>query len=342
LSFFELLYVLRAYFWPDEGTDGAFVNRVRSSATWVMVALSKSCNLLNPYFLAAATNALTDGRYKEAAQYIILYCSFRALSSLFKELQSIIYMKVKQQANIQLTEKTFTHVHSLSLNWHLSKQMGNVIRSMDRGTAAADTLITYLFLYAIPAILECMAVTLVFLFKFKLWSLSVIAFSGVMVYIGSTITITYWRKKFREATNKHDNDYHDKATDSIINYETVKYFTAEKFEIERFKNSVVAYQKFSFASQYSVGILNFCQQATIAGTLLGTMLVAGKAVTQGRMNIGDFIAVNAYVVGMFQPLSFLGSIYGWVIQALVDIKNLSQLLTEPVEVTDIENAVPLP
>lgn len=141
LSFFELLYVLRAYFWPDEGTDGAFVNRVRSSATWVMVALSKSCNLLNPYFLAAATNALTDGRYKEAAQYIILYCSFRALSSLFKELQSIIYMKVKQQANIQLTEKTFTHVHSLSLNWHLSKQMGNVIRSMDRGTAAADTLV---------------------------------------------------------------------------------------------------------------------------------------------------------------------------------------------------------
>ena len=148
MSFFELLYVLRAYFWPDEGTDGAFINRVRSSATWVMVALSKSCNLLNPYFLAAATNALTDGHYKDAAKYIILYCSFRALSSLFKELQSIIYMKVKQQANIQLTERTFTHVHSLSLNWHLSKQMGNVIRSMDRGTAAADTLVScYTMLY---------------------------------------------------------------------------------------------------------------------------------------------------------------------------------------------------
>jgi ABC-type transport system involved in Fe-S cluster assembly fused permease/ATPase subunit len=124
--------------------------------------------------------------------------------------------------------------------------------------------------------------------------------------------------------------------------QTVKYFTAEKFEIARFKDSVIKYQKFSFASQYSVGILNFCQQAVIASTLAGTMLVAGRAVVRGDMNIGDFIAVNAYVVGMFQPLSFLGSVYGWVIQALVDIKNLSQLLTEPIEVNDVEDAEALP
>lgn len=141
MSFCELLVVLRPYFWPDEGTDGAFINRVRSSATWLMVAFSKTSNLISPYFLAAATNALTDGRYTMAASNIVGYCAFKASSSLFKELQSIIYLKVKQQANIQLAEQTFAHVHSLSLNWHLSKRMGNVIRSMDRGTAAADTLV---------------------------------------------------------------------------------------------------------------------------------------------------------------------------------------------------------
>lgn len=141
MTFFELLLVLRPYFWPDEGTDGALINRIRSSATWLMVALSKTSNLMSPYFLAAATNSLTQGRYVEASKYIAYYCSFRAASSLFKELQSIIYLKVKQQANIQLAEQTFAHVHSLSLNWHLSKRMGNVIRSMDRGTAAADSLV---------------------------------------------------------------------------------------------------------------------------------------------------------------------------------------------------------
>ena len=184
--------------------------------------------------------------------------------------------------------------------------------------------------------------TLVFLFKFKIWVMSVIAFCGVVAYIGITVGITIWRKKFREATNKHDNDFHDKATDSIINYETVKYFTAEKFEIDRFKSSVTEYQRFRFATQYSMGILNFLQQAVIASTLLGTMLVAGKAVTKNEISIGDFIAVNAYVVGMFAPLSFLGSVYGWVIQALVDIKNLSQLLSEPIEIQDVEDAEPLP
>ena len=123
--------------------------------------------------------------------------------------------------------------------------------------------------------------------------MSLIAFIGVLSYVTLTVSITLWRKKFREATNKHDNDYHDKATDSIINYETVKYFTAEAFEIARFKDSVVQFQKFSFATQYSLGFLNFSQQAIIAGTLAGTMLVAGKAVIRGDMNIGGMCLIYA-------------------------------------------------
>ncbi len=189
----------------------------------------------------------------------------------------MIYLKVKQQANIQLAEQAFAHLHQLSLNWHLSKKMGNVIRSMDRGTSAADTLITYLFLFLIPTLVECIAVCFVFLFQFKQWHLSLCAMAGVCVYATITIYITNWRKKFRAATNKHDNDFHDKATDSIINYETVKYFGGESFETQRYKASVAQFQKFDVRTKWSMGGLNVLQQFVIAVTMAGCMLIAGES-----------------------------------------------------------------
>jgi ABC-type transport system involved in Fe-S cluster assembly fused permease/ATPase subunit len=257
-------------------------------------------------------------------------------------MQSMIYLKVKQQANIQLAEQAFTHIHELSMNWHLSKKMGNVIRSMDRGTSAADTLITYLFLFLIPTLVECIAVCFLFFFQFNQWKLGVCAFSGVIIYATITIYITNWRKKFRAATNKHDNDYHDKATDSIINYETVKYFGGEDFEAKRYKTSVAQYQKFDVRTKWSMGGLNVTQQLVIALTMVACMLLAGKRVVHDDMSIGDFVAVNAYVVSMFTPLSFLGSIYNAIIQALTDVKHFLDLMTAEPDIVDEENAQPIP
>jgi ATP-binding cassette, subfamily B, heavy metal transporter len=145
-SLFDLSIVLRPYFWPDDGSDGAAVNRARSSLTWLMVALSKTCSLLSPIYISRATNYLVNGHYTNAITSIFEYAVLRFLTSFFKEMQSVIYLKVKQQANIQLAESAFSHVHSLSLNWHLSKKMGNVIRSMDRGTSAADNLVPSILL----------------------------------------------------------------------------------------------------------------------------------------------------------------------------------------------------
>ena len=215
-SLFDLSVVLQPYFWPSSGSDGALINRIRSSMTWVMVTFSKSCSLMSPIFLSRATNYLVHGHVVKCIQSIFLYGLFRFFTSFFKEMQSVVYLKVKQQANIQLAETAFAHVHTLSLNWHLSKKMGNVIRSMDRGTSAADNLVsaiidtlqsclivcllpqvTYLFLYLIPALLECIAVSFVFIFKFKEWQLSMVALCGVCLYAIVTIVITRWRKKFR-------------------------------------------------------------------------------------------------------------------------------------------------
>jgi ABC-type transport system involved in Fe-S cluster assembly fused permease/ATPase subunit len=306
------------------------------------VSLSKTCSLIAPQFLASATNALVNGNYQRALVAIILYNVFRFASSLFKEMQSMIYLKVKQQANIQLAEQAFSHIHKLSLNWHLSKKMGNVIRSMDRGTSAADTLITYLFLFLIPTLLECIAVCFLFLFEFNQWKISVCAMTGVIMYATMTIFITNWRKKFRAATNKHDNDFHDKATDSIINYETVKYFGGEKFESARYKASVAQFQKFDVRTKWSMYGLNVMQQLMIAMTMVACMLLAGERVVHDDMTIGDFVAINAYVVSMFAPLSFLGSIYNAIIQALTDVKHFLDLMTEEPDVVDEENALPIP
>eukprot|EP01036_Dinobryon_divergens_P059803 gene59803-79765_t len=140
LTFFELMRVLKPYFWPSAGTDGALLNRLRTTSTWLLVGLSKAANLYAPLFISVATNKLISHDLRGTFLNVIIYCALRLLSSIFKELQGIVYLKVKQQASIQLSEQTFTHLHSLSLNWHLSKKMGNVIRAMDRGADAANDL----------------------------------------------------------------------------------------------------------------------------------------------------------------------------------------------------------
>jgi ABC-type transport system involved in Fe-S cluster assembly fused permease/ATPase subunit len=342
LTFKELMLVLGPFFWPNEGTDGLILNRVRSTLTWVMVALSKTCSLIAPLYLSAGTNELTMGRYSSAATNIGIFCALRFGSTFFKEAQSLVFLKVKQQAYIQLAETTFAHLHELSLNWHLTKQTGNVIRSMDRGTEAASQLVSNVFLFLGPALLECLAVIIIFFTHFNSIPLGILIFSSVVIYIGITVAVTTWRKKYREATNKSDNDFHEKATDSIINFETVKYFTMEKFEVARFKKAVSSYQRATVSTQAAGSLVNTSQAFILNGATLGALLIAGWQVHEGEMSIGNFVAVNAYVSSMFAPLNFLGYIYQGIIQGMIDVKNLSELLSQEPDVVDIDGARPIP
>ena len=342
LSFIGLLIVLKPFFWPQSGTDGAFVNRIRSTSTWLAVGASKACSLLAPYYLSNATNFLVKDQYLQSINSVITYCALRFGSSAFKELQGVLYVKVKQQAAIDLAETTFSHVHKLSLNWHITKQTGSVIKSMDRGTEAANTLVTYLFLFLIPALSECVAVIILFFASYKQWDIGLVTLAGVTIYIFFTIVITQWRKKYRESQNKHDNDFHNKATDSIINYETVKYFTAEQHEIVRFKEGVVNFQQFNSMISISLSVLNSTQQFILMMTLAGTMLLAGRAVHNGQMSLGGWVAVQAWIAQIFVPLNFLGSVYQVIFQAFIDVQNLSELLSESPDVIDEVGATPIP
>jgi len=197
-----------------------WLNRALVVLTWSALILQKVCTLWSPLFIGEAVQTLADGG---GVPYLaIIVYSLLVLSNKFlKEVQNISYIKVKQTAYRQLAVQTFWHLHALSLEWHVAKKMGEVLRSMDRGVNAANNMVSYLFLYLMPAVVECVLTFMIFYSHFEVVGLASVAFLSFAVYIFLTVRLTLWRKKFRERTNKHDNEFHDRATDSLINYETV-------------------------------------------------------------------------------------------------------------------------
>ena len=361
-----IITVLKPYFWPDATATSATLNRIRALSTWFCVSASKACSLTGPIFLGRATTALAGLDFMETIKNTIIYVSFNFAGSFFKECQSLVYLKVAQAAFVQLSEVSFRHLHSLSLDWHLTKKLGEVMRSMDRGILACDTLMKYLFLWLLPAIAECILVCVIFATYFDYFPLAVSVFYFVFAYMTLTIVLTLWRKKFRKQVAKSDNDWHDRATDSLVNFETVKYFTAEDYEMKRFGEAVETYQHGSVNVAASLSMLNISQQFLLQACLATSLILATVAIRDrvncciangcesgdaaccsalgslcGGMEIGDFVAVLTYTLNLFMPLNFLGSVYNAIIMSIVDLTNLSELLAENPDVTDPPDAIPL-
>lgn len=192
---------------------------------------------------------------------------------------------------------------------------------MDRGVQSANQVVSYLFLYLIPTLVESVIVIFIFAVHFELAMLATVGFFGLMIYSFLTLRITLWRKKFREATNKHDNEYHDRATDTLINFEAVKYFSREKFEVHRYAEAIEKYQTQSMWSQASLTLLNCLQQIVIQLTIFSALAVAVPHIMHHdhNMNVGSFVAISVYLLNLFAPLSFLGSIYNMMIKVLDSI-----------------------
>lgn len=368
LSRAAILTLLKPYFWPDETSESATTNRVRAILTWVCVFLSKICNLFAPILLGWAATALAHQDYTSCIQYSITYSIIGFLGSTFKEGQSLIYLKVAQAAFIQLSETTFCHLHTLSLDWHLSKKLGEVIRSMDRGIAACDTLMKYLFLWLVPALFECFVVCIIFATYFHYLPLALAVFYFVWIYIVWTILVTLWRKKFRKQVVQSDNEWHDRCTDSLINFETVKFFTAEDYERVRFGESMQKFQEGTVNVQSSLSLLNISQKFILQICLATALSMSAWGIrkridcclemgcdsgvsqccqaididTCPGMQVGDFVAVLTYTLQLFAPLNFLGSVYNAVVMAVIDLTNLSELLAETADVVDAPDAMMMP
>ncbi|KAI9912177.1 hypothetical protein PsorP6_009274 [Peronosclerospora sorghi] len=341
ISFVKLMYILKPYFWPQ-----GLSNKARAASTYVVLILSKLANLSAPLFMASATNALVAKNVATAISNIAVFSALTLVSKLFKELQSLIYLKVKQTAYIELATLTYEHVQSLSYDWHVQKKIGDVLRSMDRGVESANSVVSYVFLYLIPTLAESVIVIVIFAMHFELAGLSYVAFSSLVVYAYLTIKITLWRKKYREASIRHDNEYHDKATDALLNYETIKYFGNEGYEIEEYAKVIKKYQRYSLSVQASLSVLNGTQAIIIQATVFAALALAAPHVVSEesgrRIDIGAFIAISVYLTNLFTPLFFLGGIYNMVINSVVDMKKLSELLSVEPDILDSPEAVQLP
>lgn len=306
--------------------------------TWVFLIFSKVSNICAPLFIAKATDDLTAGKMSTTTKHIIIYAVLLLSNKVFKELQAISYIRVKLIAGIQLQVKVFTHILSLSMDWHQRKSMGAVNTAMQRGINASNMVVQYIFLYLFPTMIEAAIVTIVFIEAFSSPLLAAVALSGCTLYTVVTIELTLFRMQFRKRMNKAGNDVSHKVTDALLNIETIKYFTAEDHEVNRYKESVNDFQDSAYKIQGSLSILNSTQQMVLNSTLVTALLVAAHEYTTGELSIGQFVAVNVYILQLFAPLNFLGSIYSMAVGSYVDLQNLCNILAEKPDIQDRENA----
>ena len=272
---------------------------------------------------------------------LLLYGFARLASTGFTELREILFVRVTQQAVRRIALSVFTHLHNLSLRFHLERQTGGVSRDIDRGTRAISNLISYTLYSILPTIIELVLVMGVLAYKYDqvfVW----ITLASIVCYVGFTVVISNWRIHIRRAVNEADSAANTRAIDSLINYETVKYFNNEAFELDRYDEAMRRWEDASVRSQMTLTMLNMGQQLIIVIGLVTMMWHAAQGVVTGTMTVGDLVLVNAFLIQLYMPLNFFGVVYREIRQALTDIERMFGLLNTQREIVDAPDAQALP
>jgi ATP-binding cassette subfamily B protein len=328
------LLTLLPYLWP-EGETGL---RLRVVISIALLVLAKAINVLVPLAFARAVDALVpqgaEGALLAVPVALVLgYGLARLLSSGFNELRDAIFAKVQARASRRVALGVFRHLHALSLRFHLDRQTGGLSRVLERGTRGIIFVLDFLLFNIIPTLLEILLVAVILWGMFDI-SFSLVVLLTVGVYITFTLMFTNWRLRFRRQMNDQDTEANNRAVDSLLNFETVKYFGNEAHEARRYDASLERYERAYIRSEMSLNGLNFGQQAVIALGLTVVMLMAAGRVSGGGMSVGDFVLVNTYMIQLFQPLNILGFAYREIKQGLTDMEAMFRLLQEPAEVAD--------
>lgn len=271
---------------------------------------------------------------------ILAYGLLRLSSSIFTELREFLFAKVTQNAIRQIAIEVFQHLHAMSLRFHLGRQTGGVSRDIDRGSRGIQSLISYSLYSIVPTCIEFLIV-LVYLGLNYDWVFAGITFVAIAFYILFTVKITEWRSKYRRKMNEMDTSANQKAIDSLLNFETVKYFGNESYETKRYDTFLVSYQSAAIKSQKSLAVLNVGQQCIIVVGLIAILWRAVAGVEAGKLTLGDLVLINTLMIQLYIPLNFLGVIYREIKQALLDMGNMFGILSKNKEVQDIPNAQPL-
>jgi ABC-type transport system involved in Fe-S cluster assembly fused permease/ATPase subunit len=333
---YKIMVQLLPYLWPK---DWELRARVMVSLLCLILGKIVSVSVPFAYKLAVDTLSKPKDQFVFPTIAIILYGCGGLAKEFLGNLRDTIFIKVQNIAQRNAAIDTFAHLHSLSISFHLNRKTGGVLRGIDRGTRGINFLTSFLLFNILPIILELFLVCGVLVVTYTVW-ISVVTFIIVVLYVAFTIGITEWRTKFRQEMNAAENDANDKAVDSLLNYETVKYFSAEQHEIDRYKTSLDRYNEQAQKSQASLAVLNVGQSLLISVGQLAVMLLAAEQVGKGNMTVGDFVLVNTYVLQLYVPLNFLGTSYRMIKQSLVDLENMFDLLKEDPAIKDVPNPVP--
>jgi ATP-binding cassette subfamily B protein len=333
-----LLIIRRAltYLWPEDNT----AVRRRVVLALAVLFLSKVIAVGTPFLYKAAVDTLTgDGTPAAwmlalgAISLTVAYGMARLMTVGFQQLRDVIFAPVGQRALRQVAFETFQHMHRLSMRYHITRRTGGLSRIIERGVKGVDFLLRFLLFSIGPLILELGMVVIVLWIAFDIWYLAVVV-GVIAAYTWFTLKVTEWRVKLRKEMNDQDTDANQKAIDSLLNFETVKYFGAEAREAARYDRAMEKFEAASLKTAYSLAFLNFGQSFLITGGLVAVMVMAAMGVQAGTLTVGDFVMVNAYMIQITMPLNFLGSVYREIRQALVDMGEMFTLLEHPAEITD--------
>ena len=336
---FSTLRTLFPYLWPP-GETGL---KTRVVAALLCLFAAKAATVYVPLLYKQAIDELgkgAPGAVTVPLGLILAYGTARVLSLLFSELRDAIFARVGQHAIRAVGLQVFRHLHALSLRFHLTRQTGGLNRAIERGTKGIQTLLSFLLFSILPTFFEIGLVCIVLWKMFDIW-LALATGATVTLYMAYTLLVTEWRAKFRRQMNETDSEANTKAIESLLNYETVKYFGNEEHEARRYDASLTRYERAAVRSQVSLSVLNVGQAAIISGGLTLVMWMAATGIAEGRYTLGDFVLVNTYLLQLYQPLSFFGFVYREIKQAIIDMERMFELLGQDREVADRPDAQPL-
>ncbi|XP_060786157.1 ATP-binding cassette sub-family B member 6 isoform X1 [Neoarius graeffei] len=313
-----------------------------------LLGLERLLNVLVPVYSKNIVNQLSDKEnWRSLATTVCIYVLLKFLqgggagtSGFVSNMRSFLWTRVQQHTSRTVQLELFAHLHALSLRWHLGRKTGDVLRSIDRGTASVGHLLDYIMFTMLPTLADVIIAIIYFVSYFNAW-FGLIVFICMFIYLTLTIIITEWRTKYRREMNMQDNNAKSKAVDSLLNFETVKYYNSENYEVRRFEDAILKYQASEWKTNASLALLNQTQNLIIGSGLLAGSLLCAYFVTVDQFQVGDYVLFGTYIVQLYIPLNWFGTYYRMIQTAFVDMENMLELLTEEKEVKDDMNAVDL-
>jgi ABC-type transport system involved in Fe-S cluster assembly fused permease/ATPase subunit len=330
------------YLWPDGRLD----IKVRVVLAMVALAVSKLVEVGTPFFFSSAVDVMAGDVSEQnpttllvigAVGLTVAYGLARLMSVGFAQLRDVIFAVVGQRALRQLALETFRHIHAMSLRYHIARKTGGLSRIIERGVKGVEFLLRFMLFSIGPLILQLIMIAVILMFVFSAWYMAIVIVT-IAAYIWFTFAVTEWRVQIRKEMNDQDTAANQKAIDSLLNFETVKYFNAEEREAQRYDASMRGYAAAALKTSYSLAFLNFGQSVLITLGLVLVMVLAAIGVSNGDLTVGDFVLVNAYMLQITLPLNFLGTVYREIRQSLIDMGEMFDLLEQPAEVKDKPDA----